>query len=90
MENVDLNSLLWYVFYTMKNIIVNPAVLSGKPIFEGTRIPIELILEFLSQGNSVEDVLKEYPTLTNDDILATFRFATQKLQEEKIYPISSI
>ena len=74
----------------MKNIIVNPAILSGKPIFEGTRIPVELILDFLSQGYSTEDVLKEYPTLNKDDILATFRFASQKLQEEKIYPISSI
>lgn len=73
----------------MKNIIIDPAILSGKPIFEGTRIPVELILGFLSKGYSNEDVLNEYPSLSKDDILETFRFAAQKLQEEKIYPLDS-
>jgi len=48
----------------MKKITVNPQILSGKPIFEGTRIPVDLILEFLSQGYNIEEVLKEYPSLT--------------------------
>jgi len=43
----------------MKKITVNPQISSGKPIFEGTRIPVDLILEFLSQGYNIEEVLKE-------------------------------
>jgi uncharacterized protein (DUF433 family) len=72
----------------MKKITVNPQILSGKPIFEGTRIPVDLILEFLSQGNSIEKVLEEYPSLTKEDILGALNFAAKKIKEEKIYPIS--
>jgi len=72
----------------MKKITVNPQILSGKPIFEGTRIPVDLILEFLSQGYNIEEVLKEYPSLTKEDILWALNFAAKKIKEEKIYPIS--
>jgi uncharacterized protein (DUF433 family) len=72
----------------MKKITVNPQILSGKPIFEGTRIPVDLILEFLSQGYNIEEVLKEYPSLTKEDILGALNFAAKKIKEEKIYPIS--
>jgi len=62
----------------MKKITVNPQILSGKPIFEGTRIPVDLILEFLSQGYNIEEVLKEYPSLTKEDILWALNFASKK------------
>jgi Uncharacterized conserved protein len=72
----------------MKKITVNPQILSGKPIFEGTRIPVDLILEFLSQGYNIDQVLEEYPSLTKEDILGALNFAAKKIKEEKIYPIS--
>ena len=72
----------------MKKITVDPQILSGKPIFEGTRIPVDLILEFLSQGYNIEKVLEEYPSLTKEDILGALNFAAKKIKEEKIYPIS--
>jgi len=62
----------------MKKITVNPQILSGKPIFEGTRIPVDLILEFLSQDYNIEEVLKEYPSLTKEDILGALNFAAKK------------
>jgi len=72
----------------MKKITVDPQILSGKPIFEGTRIPVDLILEFLSQGYNIDQVLEEYPSLTKEDILGALNFAAKKIKEEKIYPIS--
>lgn len=72
----------------MKKIIVNPKILSGKPIFEGTRIPVELILDLLSQGYTFEKILVQYPSLTREDILLAIKFATEKIKQEKIYPIS--
>lgn len=72
----------------MKKIIINPKILSGKPIFEGTRIPVDLVLDLLSQNYNLEEILKEYPSLTKEDILSAIKFATEKIKEEKIYPIS--
>jgi uncharacterized protein (DUF433 family) len=72
----------------MRKIIINTKILSGKPIFEGTRIPVELVLELLAQGLSSEEILKEYPSLTKTDILSAINFAAKKIKEEKIYPIS--
>ena len=47
----------------MERIELNPAILVGKPIIKGTRISIEMILEELSEGNSIEDLLQNYPRL---------------------------
>jgi len=54
----------------MERIELNPAILVGKPIIKGTRISIEMILEELSEGNSIEDLLQNYPRLQREDILA--------------------
>jgi uncharacterized protein (DUF433 family) len=70
----------------MKKIVLQKNVLSGKPIFEGTRIPVELVLEYLSQGNSVDDILKEYPSLEKDDIYGAIQYAAQILKDHKMYP----
>ena len=53
----------------------NPAVMMGKPVITGTRITVELILEKLSAGETVEQVLEAHPRLNRNDILAALRFA---------------
>ena len=58
-------------------IIIDPRIMGGKPIIKGTRIPVYFILELLSNGWSIEDILKEYPHLTREDILAAIRYATK-------------
>ncbi len=47
----------------------------GKPVFSGTRIPLDLILEKLSMSDSVEEILLAYPTLTKEHVSASFMFA---------------
>jgi uncharacterized protein (DUF433 family) len=54
----------------MAKIVVNPRILGGKPIIEGTRISVEFILDLLASDVSEEEILKDYPHLTKDDIHA--------------------
>ncbi len=72
----------------MKKIVVRKGVLGEKPIFEGTRIPVELILEFLANGASSETILDAYPSLSEEDIRNAIRFATDHLKETKFHPAS--
>lgn len=70
----------------MRKIIVNQKILNGKPIFEGTRIPVEIVLDFLTQDYSSEQIIKEYPRLTKDDIISALKFATNRIKKEQVYP----
>jgi uncharacterized protein (DUF433 family) len=63
----------------MSRIVVNPDVCNGKPIIQGTRITAQTVLEFLAAGDSIEDVLEGYPTITRDDVLACLKFAVEIL-----------
>ena len=59
------------------NISIHPDVCNGRPIIAGTRIPVQTILEFLGAGDSMEDVLEEYPSLQKEDIYACIQFAAK-------------
>lgn len=65
-------------------IEINPAIMTGKPVVRGTRITVELILEQLSTGHSVEEVIEDYPQLTHEDILAALGYAAQALSTDEI------
>lgn len=65
-------------------ITIDPKILGGKPVIKGTRISVEFILELLSSGMSTSDILKEYPHLKKEDILATLDFATKTVKREEI------
>ena len=58
-------------------IIIRPDVCNGKPVIRGTRITAQTVLEFLSAGDSVEDVLEEYPGLTRRDVQACLDYASR-------------
>jgi uncharacterized protein (DUF433 family) len=51
-------------------ISVKPEVMGGKPCIKGTRIPVDLILRYLGNGQSVEDILEAFPGLTVEDVRA--------------------
>ena len=59
-------------------------VLGGKPVVRGTRISVELILEYLSDGGSVADILDGYPSLTEADIRAAIAFSHDLLVKEAV------
>jgi uncharacterized protein (DUF433 family) len=60
----------------MNNLIQSdPSIMMGKPVITGTRITVELILEKLAAGESVEQILDSHPRLTKDAVLAALKFA---------------
>jgi uncharacterized protein (DUF433 family) len=65
-------------------IEVNPAVMMGKPVIRGTRIPVELIIRKLSEGATEADLLDAYPRLTRADIQAALAYAAASLAHETI------
>jgi uncharacterized protein (DUF433 family) len=62
----------------------NPAILQGKPVVRGTRIPVEGILRKLSEGATEADLLDAYPRLTREDIQAVLRYAADSVAHEVI------
>ena len=72
----------------LKRISVNPNAMVGKPVIHGTRLTVEFILGILSQGDTIEDILAEYPGLTKEDIQACFLFASRSLQDVDFMPLS--
>jgi len=69
-------------------IEVNPEVMLGKPVVKGTRITVELILEELSAGKIIADLLTAHPRLTQEGIWAALAFAADAIKGEKVYPIA--
>ena len=60
-----------------ERITVQPDICNGKPVIRGTRITAQTVLEFLAAGDSVEDVLEEYPTLKREDVQACLNYASK-------------
>src|SRR5438045_3771658 len=69
-------------------IACDPAVMMGKPTVAGTRITVELILEKLASGETIEQLLKAHPRLTPAGVLAALDFANQVLRADVVYPIA--
>lgn len=68
-------------------IAVDPAVLAGKPVIKGTRLSVEFIVGLLAQGWSKSEILRNYPGITREDVLACLAYAQNRLQDERVFPI---
>ena len=80
-----------FVVMLMKNlerIEINPKKVGGKPVIKGTRIPVYFILELIANGWSFDDILKNYPQLKKDDILAAIAYASKILKDEEYIEVS--
>lgn len=71
-----------------ERIIVDPAILTGKPIIKGTRLAVEFLLELLAEGWTHEEILRNYPGLAPEDLRAVLHYAAEALKREKIYPLT--
>jgi uncharacterized protein (DUF433 family) len=69
----------------LKRIVINPRIMLGKPVIKGTRLPVEIIVEKIAYGETTEDILKDYPFLTEDDIRAALLYAAKSLSHEEVY-----
>jgi len=66
-----------------KHIEINPRIMLGKPVIRGTRIPVYVVLNLLGEGYTSKQIIKEYPDLTKEDILAVLKFAAKTTQFEE-------
>jgi uncharacterized protein (DUF433 family) len=67
-------------------IILAPAVLAGKPVISGTRLSVEFVIGLMADGWSEADILKNYPGVTHEDIIACLAYARDALSSEKVFP----
>lgn len=65
----------------------DPSIMMGKPVIAGTRITVELILEKLASGETVEQILEAHPKLTKKAIQAALSFAAEALRADVVYPL---
>jgi uncharacterized protein (DUF433 family) len=69
-------------------IVSDPVVMMGKPVVAGTRITVELILEKLAAGETVEELLAAHPRLTREAVQAALQFAADSLRADVVYPLA--
>jgi uncharacterized protein (DUF433 family) len=65
----------------------DPSIMMGKPVIAGTRITVELILEKLAAGETIEQLLEAHPRLTQEAVRAALAFAAEALRADVIYPL---
>ena len=65
-----------------KRVSADPRVCGGYACIQGTRVPVYVILDFLAAGNTIEEILAEYPQLSREDILAAIEYAAMLAREE--------
>ena len=73
----------------LERITIDPAICHGKPCVRGLRYPVELILELLSAGMTIEEILADYEDLERGDILAALAFAARLTQVKRIEPLTA-
>ncbi|HYT36096.1 MAG TPA: DUF433 domain-containing protein [Ktedonobacteraceae bacterium] len=64
-------------------IIIDPRILTGKPVIKGTRIPVELVLEYLADDPNITTLFEAFPRLTVEDVKACFAFAQELVEAAK-------
>ena len=65
-------------------IEINPAVMQGKPVIRGTRVPVELLLRKLAEGATQTDLLDAFPRLSAEDIKAALAYAADTIAHEAV------
>ena len=71
----------------LDRIEVDPGKLGGKPVVRGTRIPVSLVVEFVASGMSADEIIREYPELTEEDVRAALLYAAKLVEKEVVLAI---
>ncbi len=70
-----------------RRIVRNPRICGGQPVFRGTRVPLRTVLASLAEGDTIEDILADFPTLTEQDVRAAIAFAAASTEEDLPAPV---
>lgn len=73
----------------LNRITIDPAICHGKPTIRGLRYPVETILELLSGGATVEQILADYEDLEREDVLAVLEYATRLSRIQRVDPFAA-
>lgn len=65
-----------------ERIVRDRKICGGEPVFRGTRVTLKTVLASLAEGDAVEEILADFPTLTAEDIQAAIRFAAASAEED--------
>jgi uncharacterized protein (DUF433 family) len=83
-ETDAISDKLVYMQILNERITVNPDICNGKPTIRGKRITVQTILEFLGNGDSIDEILENYPTLEREDIYASLQFASSVVDNKYV------
>lgn len=70
-----------------ERIIIDPQVCHGKPVVRGLRYPVETLLELMSAGMTIDEILADYEDLEREDLLAVLAYATRLSQVKRTEPV---
>lgn len=73
----------------LSRITMNPDINHGKPVIRNLRYPVEMLLELLSAGMTIEEILDDYPDLEREDLLAVLTYATRLSQVKRVQELSA-
>jgi uncharacterized protein (DUF433 family) len=71
------------------HIVLDPAILVGKPIIRGTRLSVDFVIGLLAEGWSEDQIVENYPGLSRDDVLACLVYVRDLLRAERVYPTAA-
>lgn len=69
-------------------IVIDPAILAGKPVIKSTRIAVEMVVELVAEGWSRDQIIENYPSLTDEGVQAALFYAAEVLKRERVYPLT--
>ncbi len=72
----------------LSRITMDPAVCHGKPCVRGLRYPVETLLELLSSGMTIDEILADYEDLEREDVLAALEFAARLARTRRLHPLA--
>jgi uncharacterized protein (DUF433 family) len=71
-----------------ERITIDPNVLVGKPVIRGTRLAVEFLVELMAEGWSHEQIVRNYPQLSVEDLQAALHYAAETLKQEQVIPLT--
>lgn len=63
-------------------VVSDPGILGGKPVFRGTRLPVETLFEYLADGQTLDYYLETFPSVTREQVVAVLRYGQQRIEVE--------
>ncbi len=73
-----------------ERIVVDPEIMTGKPVIKGTRLTVDLVIQLLAEGWSTGQIIDEYPGITVDDVGACLAYASELVRSERVYPARAV